>query len=398
MHRSDDIANLFKRFGGSAQNYLEIEPSYDYAEETASELIASLSSLQPMVAVSAAVPSLPVTDEMQAATPGRPDDVPSALAEPEPVPVPVVPLAAAAPTPVATATAAASMNSLSRLLAEIEQQRQASASHTPAQVAGQPVLKAKVIAVVSAKGGVGKSTLAAALASAIKRADGRTLALDLDPQNALCLHLGGNDQWPGIAQEHRQQDWRRLLRDGYSACHCLAYGLVSEEERVSFENALRDDPTWLARQLAELGLGEQDTVIIDTPTGATAYLAQALAIADVALVVTLADAGSYASLEQMDRLLAPYRQREMPLQCKYVINQLDTSRQFSLDVCEVLKRKADNRLLGVIRQDHFLGEALAYERNPLAHIPTTRGCQDILDVAGSLCELLVQGTQESHLS
>ncbi|KPA93002.1 cellulose synthase operon protein YhjQ [Pseudomonas asplenii] len=394
MHRSDDIANLFKRFGGSAESYLEIEPSYDYAEETASQLIAALDTLQPVAPVTPIRPSLPVPDETQGATPVAADDVPSA----DPVPAPAVPPAAvAAPIPVAAA-AAATATSLSRLLAEIEQQRQASATHAPAQAGGQPVLKAKVIAVVSAKGGVGKSTLAAALASAIKRADGRTLALDLDPQNALCLHLGGNDQWPGVAQDYQQQDWRRVLRDGFSACHCLAYGLVSEEERVNFESGLRADPTWLARHLAELGLGEQDTVIIDTPSGATAYLAQALAIADVAVVVTLADAASYASLEQMNRLLAPYRQRQIPLQCRYVINQLDTSRQFSLDVCEVLKRKADKQLLGVIRQDHCLGEALAYERNPLAHIPTTRGCQDILDVAGSLCELLVQGTQESHLS
>lgn len=123
-----------------------------------------------------------------------------------------------------------------------------------------------------------------------------------------------------------------------------------------------------------------------------------LAIADIAVVVTLADAASYSSLERMSRLLAPYLQRETPLQCRYVINQLDTSRQFSLDMCEVLKRKVDNQLLGVIRQDHFLGEALAYERNPLTQTPATRGCRDILDVAGSLCELLVQGTQESQLS
>lgn len=397
MHRSDDIANLFKRFGGSSESYLEIEPSYDYAEDTATQLIAALSALQPVAPVPAVEPSPPISSETQTATQVAVDDVPLPAAAPEPVPAPVVPtVAAAEPTP--AAAAAAAVTSLSRLLAEIEQQRQASATHTPAQAGGRPVLKAKVIAVVSAKGGVGKSTLAAALASAIKRADGRSLALDLDPQNALCLHLGGSDQWPGIAQDSLQQDWRGLLRDGFSACRCLAYGLVSEEERVSFENTLRADPTWLARHLAGLELGERDTVIIDTPSGATAYLAQALAIADIAVVVTLADAASYASLEQMDRLLAPYRQRETPLQCKYVINQLDTSRQFSLDMCEVLKRKAGNQLLGVIRQDHCLGEALAYERNPLAHTPGTRGCQDILDVAGSLCELLMQGTQESHLS
>ena len=57
-------------------------------------------------------------------------------------------------------------------------------------MAGQPYSeKMKVITVVSAKGGVGKTTLAANLASVIAARGRRVLALDLDPQNALRLHF-----------------------------------------------------------------------------------------------------------------------------------------------------------------------------------------------------------------
>ena len=45
----------------------------------------------------------------------------------------------------------------------------------------------KVITVVSAKGGVGKTTLAANLASVLAARGRRVIALDLDPQNALRL-------------------------------------------------------------------------------------------------------------------------------------------------------------------------------------------------------------------
>ncbi|MEF9671627.1 cellulose biosynthesis protein BcsQ [Pseudomonas sp. PCH446] len=267
---------------------------------------------------------------------------------------------------------------------------------------GVPKPKAKVVVVVSAKGGVGKSTLAAALACAIKRSGGRTLALDLDPQNALCLHLGGSEDWPGLARsESAGEDWQPLIRNGFSGSRCLAYGVVGEPQRRSLEQRLENDRLWLVRHLAHLAhlaLDEQDTLVIDTPPGATVYLAQALEIADVVLGVTLADAAAYTSLNQLDRLLAPYLQRENPAQYKVVINQLDTSRQFSLDLCEVLKKRTGNQLLGVIRQDHFISEALAYDRNPLAHTPSTRGCQDVLDLTGSLCELLMYGTQESSLS
>jgi ATPases involved in chromosome partitioning len=46
----------------------------------------------------------------------------------------------------------------------------------------------KVIAVVSAKGGVGKTTLAANLASVLATSGRRVIALDLDPQNrCVCI-------------------------------------------------------------------------------------------------------------------------------------------------------------------------------------------------------------------
>ena len=49
----------------------------------------------------------------------------------------------------------------------------------------------KVVAIVSAKGGVGKTTLTANLATALSRSIAApVLAVDLDPQNALGLHLG----------------------------------------------------------------------------------------------------------------------------------------------------------------------------------------------------------------
>ena len=51
-----------------------------------------------------------------------------------------------------------------------------------------------VIAVVSAKGGVGKTTLSANLGVGIAQRGYPVLIVDLDPQNAMQWHLGGLDQ------------------------------------------------------------------------------------------------------------------------------------------------------------------------------------------------------------
>lgn len=379
MHRSDDIANLFSRFGSSAEFYREIEPRYEYTEEMATPFSAALKSVPGEEPTSENAGDMPHIDEMPATV--EADEV--RVDEP---------LLAALP-------AAAGSTALSRLLNEIEQHRDGSPVAERSAQSSRPHLEASVIAVVSNKGGAGRSTLAGALASAIKRPGGRTFAIDFDPQNSLCLHLGGNEQWPGIAQaSQRNADWRDIARKGYAGSQCLAYGVTTDQERVDFEQLLTNDHLWLARCLEAMNLGEQDTVVIDTPPGATLYLNQVLEVASQVVVVTLADAASYTSYNQMDRLLAPYLQRENAAQCKVVINQLDTSRQFSLDMCDLLKKRIGNQLLGVIRQDHFISESLAYDRNPLAHTPSTRGCQDTLDIAGSLCELLMEGTQEPYLS
>ncbi|MEI7537803.1 MAG: AAA family ATPase, partial [Comamonadaceae bacterium] len=48
----------------------------------------------------------------------------------------------------------------------------------------------QVIAFISGKGGVGKTTLAANVAIALAQEGKRVLLIDLDVQNALRLHLG----------------------------------------------------------------------------------------------------------------------------------------------------------------------------------------------------------------
>ncbi|CDF84392.1 cellulose synthase operon protein YhjQ [Pseudomonas knackmussii B13] len=366
MYRSDDISNLFRKLGESAESYREIEPELDYVEE-------------PPLAAACVSAALAVAAPAVAAQPATADTN-------APAPAPGAPLASRPRT-------------LSDLLAEATRRRESlqSPEFAPQQHGkGSP----RVITLVSGKGGVGRSTLVAALACALQNEKGRTLALDLDPQNALCLHLGGDAEQPGLIQGNSEGlSWDTLVQRGFAHSQYLPYGSASLEQQRALEQRLRDDPQWLARHLAQLGLDANDRVIIDTPAGASAYLDQALAVADLVLVVTLADAASYHALNHLERLLAPNHQREDAAPCHYLINQLDNSRAFSLDMAEVLQGHLGERLLGMVQLDHYLGESLAYARNPFAREPVTPGCRDLLGAAANLSEALRQtARQESTLS
>jgi chromosome partitioning protein len=221
----------------------------------------------------------------------------------------------------------------------------------------------KVIAVVSAKGGVGKTTLAANLASVLAASGRRVIAVDLDPQNALRLHFGVPlDSIDGLSRATLSGAlWRSVMFDGVDGVTVLPYGAVLEDDRRRFEAHIDQHPAWLAQSLESLQLDATDIVIIDTPPGSSAYVRTALCAATFALNVVLADAASYAAIPQMERLIDTYAVPRAAFHgTGYVINQIDQSRQLTKDVLKVLRQMLGQRLFpGVIHLDEGVSEALA---------------------------------------
>ncbi len=148
----------------------------------------------------------------------------------------------------------------------------------------------KVVAIVSAKGGVGKTTLTANLATALSRSIAApVLAVDLDPQNALGLHLGMSPhELRGLSRSTlANQPLALACLPCTPTLHVLPYGALDEADRVTLEAAMDQDPHWLARHLASLDLPPDAVVFLDTPPGPSVYLRQALCTADVVVVVVL---------------------------------------------------------------------------------------------------------------
>lgn len=457
MNRTDDISNLFSRFGASSDSYHEFESQFDYKEKQetpALEKTAATSDDMPepqgvaapeVVAEPAPVPMIKAVEEIVEIAPVEPqttvEPIPLALSARtqvvEPLLVPEIeltlqaqelPLASqahaisallpalhevttstrlhvadaepiaelpeaieflespAAPEQSPQHIGATAPAKLRNLLAEVIQARQVQAHVLSEDALRQAAAKARpakckahIVVLVSLKGGVGKTTLSAGLASSLRMGGGRTLAIDLDPQNALQFHLGVEHSVSGIGSANMAgRNWNDRLQHGFDGSLLLPYGVLSDDERRSLISEMTEDRHWLARQLDRMNLGEQDVVIIDTPTGSTQYLEQALDVADEVIVVTTADAASFITLDQIDRVLGATDVRPAYSHCNYVVNQFDASREFSRDMLQVLKRRLGEQLMAVVSLDNTLGEALAYGRNPLATAEASVAREDVL--------------------
>ncbi|MEO8488495.1 cellulose biosynthesis protein BcsQ [Pseudomonas sp.] len=245
-------------------------------------------------------------------------------------------------------------------------------------------LRPKVVALVSINGGVGRSTLVTALSSGLQRHGESVVALDLDPQNALLHHFGVSSSSPGIGRTslaHGQ--WAPLQQPGFAGCQVLPFGTVDIEQQHSLERWLKHEPQWLARRLASMGLTERQTVIIDTPAGNNVYFHQALSVADVVLVVVQADAACLGTLGNLDVLLAPHLECERPPAVHVVVNQVDESSAFSLDMLEALKQRLGKAPLEVNR-DMKINEALAFATDPLDNVARRLVSDDF----NQICQLL----------
>lgn len=167
------------------------------------------------------------------------------------------------------------------------------------------------LAVANAKGGVGKTSIAANLAGSAAAGGWRTLAVDLDPQGNLARDLGyWTDSDDGAALA-------RTLTDTTPATP--RRGVRTRLDVLAGGRHLTTAATLHGSQLAarlEQALGalrdDYDLVVVDCPPAAGALQQAALGVAAWALVPTKADDASIDGLEGLAVQIAQVRQTGNP--------------------------------------------------------------------------------------
>lgn len=242
----------------------------------------------------------------------------------------------------------------------------------------------RVIAVISPKGGVGKTTVTANLAAAIAALGAKVTILDLDPQNALRLHCGMQHEDPAgvVRQTMSGLPWSDALYESSYGVQFLPYGVVDEPDRVAFEHFIKSKPGWLATQLSSLNLADEEIVLIDTPPGPTVYLQQVLHCANIALIVIKPDAASYSTIPSIESLLHYYcSDRQDFFGSSYIVNQMDANKQLHRDILQMLRANMGAQLVPItIHKDEAVSEALACQSPVSLYAKHCSATHDLLQI------------------
>lgn len=254
-------------------------------------------------------------------------------------------------------------------------------------------MKIKTVAVISAVGGAGATTIAAHLSAALLLQQRDTLAFDWCPDNHLRLHFGMalRDRGGWAADLLSDKDWHAAAYRSSSGIDFVPFGqLANEKELDSLAKWLNNDPNWFRNQLLSLRVPTDTIAICDCPRMPAALREQALGAADFILVVTTSDTLSYAAAAR----IAEGADRNSGTPTAIVLNSFDSSRRLDRDISVVLRTQHKERFSPVVvHRDEALREALACKQTVFEFAPSSQAAYDFSAMTTWVLARLGQGHQ-----
>lgn len=254
-----------------------------------------------------------------------------------------------------------------------------------------------LICFASPKGGVGKTTLAANIADALRRQGRRVLVMDFDPQNTLRLHFGVplNDTAGFMVELPKRPDWRDLVRQTASGVMVLPHGSGDIRGTLGLAHALERDPELLAAPMRSI-LGDPNLLVVaDTPPGASHALNIIAPMASMVCAVLLPDATSAALIPDIEsgRFLGAGTMATLFAgRLRVVLNGVDPNARLSRAAAETVARHIGPRLLGAVARDELVAESLAAQRLVLDLAPGSQAAEDMREIARGIEAALPTGS------
>jgi chromosome partitioning protein len=252
---------------------------------------------------------------------------------------------------------------------------------------------AKVIAIVSQKGGVGKTTTAVNLAAGLAREGKRILLVEVDPQGAVAPSVGVDES----AVQHSLLDCigpavmptrEALIESPLENVHLLCAVNPARDEELELERLAAGHPLALREALDQIDI-DYDVVVVDAPPTLGPLNRLCLAAADSFLVPVQAEEYSYRTLERLMRAVEDVQMHFNPdLKCEgLLLTMVDLRTRMSLRVVNQLHENyGDLVMVAMVPRTVSVQEMPVKGKPTVVHAPSSRGGKAYTEVA---LELLV---------
>ena len=250
-------------------------------------------------------------------------------------------------------------------------------------------IKPFTIALCHQKGGVGKSSSAAALGASFAEKGYKTLLIDLDPSGNLSAGLGFNPETVAVSFADiflsAVAPEEAILHTAYANLDLLA----SNAELVAISHYLTNKKEYenlLLDILRDRALSGYDRVVIDCPPILDALTITALTAADLAVLPTTCEYYSLQALESVFTLIRLVRNKTNPiLRYRLLITMYDRRGSFHRRVLEQVRAHYHNAILKtVIGFDTKIKESQLMGLPVTVHAPKTRAAMQYRALAEEL--------------
>ncbi|CAB3808984.1 hypothetical protein LMG28688_06902 [Paraburkholderia caffeinitolerans] len=247
----------------------------------------------------------------------------------------------------------------------------------------------RTIAIVSATGGAGRTTLAAALASLLVARKHAALAVECDPRNVLALHFGLRESArEGLvtdlpnhgAASPASDGWAHAALQSDDGVLVLPWGSARQaDDNDSGDGAahLATHRYWLRDQLARVDLPAHAIALIDTAPWPSPHARQAIDAADLVLGVLTPDAVTCATLPRFVSALERAGKRAV-----FVANTVVPARPLHTDLVAMLRARLGPAMLPyLVHADTGVPAALASGANFCKSAPASQASHDLNGIA-----------------